>query len=264
MNDLNDQILTSPARRLQENLAKYPRAVIEQRVTEIMRRFDDVGAGPRFANAAIGDIEGGFGACLREYVAGLPTLVDALERQRDTDAWFQISDPDAAYFSDGPWPDCESRRLLKAASGVAVFGPVGVGKTYAAVATLRAAVAIGHPARFVSAAQLAADLRGSVSNRRQSPDEIVDELAHVPFLAIDDLDKLSGTPFICEQVFALVDARYRAQLPIVITANSGPGGIQSAFAKLPSCGEAIVDRLRETIPDGNWLELRGASRRIAA
>lgn len=265
MNDDFDFVIRIRAeRRLQENREKYPRAVIDERLAQIMRRFDDVGAGPRFASASLDDFSGGFATCLHEYVAALPGLADLMEQQRDRDPGFYIEDPDSAFNADGRWPDCESRQLLRSANGLALFGPVGVGKSHSAVAVLRASVRLGHPSRFISAAQLAADLRGSVSNRRQSPDEIIDDLAQVPMLCIDDLDKLSGTAFICEQVFGLIDARYRAQLPIIITANAGPAGIGAAFEKLPSSGEAIVDRLREMIPNQNWLELRGTSRRIAA
>lgn len=262
--DLDEQIRSSTERRLHENTAKFPREVIDRRIAEIMRRFDDVGAGPRFARASLDDMGGGFGACLREYADGLPSLMAELERQRDKDPWFRIPDPDNAFFKDGPWPHSESRRLLAGASGLALFGPVGVGKTHSAVAVLRAAVKRGHPARFISAAQLARDLRGSVANRRQSADEIIDELAKAPILCLDDADKLSGTPFVCEQVFALIDARYRSGLPVLITANAGPSGIAAVFERLPACGEAIVDRLREMIANQNWLELKGTSRRVAA
>ncbi len=263
MND--DRILAYRQRRVQENQQQYPRAVIDEKLARIMRRFEDVGAGRRFATASLEDFRGGFASCLREYVDSLPSLADRLEWQRDNDPErFGMPGEDAPISFGPSWPQSESRNLVRGANGLALFGPVGTGKTHGAVAVLRAAVHKGHPGMFFSAAELAASLRGSVGKRNESPDEIVDELAKIPMLAVDDLDKLSGSAFICEQVFALIDARYRSELPIIITANSGPAGIAAAFEKLPSSGEAIVDRLREMIPNQNWLELRGTSRRVAA
>lgn len=53
----------------------------------------------------------------------------------------------------------------------------------------------------------------------ESVDDIHEQLLRVPLLVLDDLGAHRGTEWAEERLFALIDARYRDGLPLVVTSN---------------------------------------------
>jgi DNA replication protein DnaC len=99
-----------------------------------------------------------------------------------------------------------------------LVGHFGAGKTHLAAAIANFRAQRGHPVIFVTAADLLDHLRATFS-----PDSLVrydkrfDEIRTAPLLVLDDLALESATPWAREKLFQLIDYRYTASLPTVIT-----------------------------------------------
>lgn len=112
--------------------------------------------------------------------------------------------------SDGIWD------ALGTGVGMYIIGPVGVGKTAAAAAVARDAVARGWSVRFASAVEFYAELRGSYDDGT-SEARIMSRYTDARLVVLDDLGKGKPTAWAVEKLFALVDGRYRAGLPLIVT-----------------------------------------------
>jgi DNA replication protein DnaC len=103
-------------------------------------------------------------------------------------------------------------------------GAHGAGKTHlaAAIANYVAAGASGE-VMFVMVPDLLDHLRASFSPQANMPyDRRFDEIKKSPMLILDDLGTESATPWAREKLFQLLNYRYSAQLPTVITTSSTP------------------------------------------
>jgi len=98
-------------------------------------------------------------------------------------------------------------------------GRSGVGKTHLAAAIANHLVTHGFGnALFVVVPDLLDHLRAAFSpNASTSYDRRFDEIRRAPCLVLDDLGTESATPWAREKLFQLLNYRYNAQLPTVIT-----------------------------------------------
>ena len=97
-------------------------------------------------------------------------------------------------------------------------GPYGSGKTHLAAAIANAVAARGIPALFVVVPDLLDWLRAAFHPRSDQPyDRRFDEVKLAPFLVLDDLGTESATPWAREKLYQLLNYRYLAAAPTVIT-----------------------------------------------
>ena len=101
---------------------------------------------------------------------------------------------------------------------LAFNGAYGCGKTHLAAAIANARSRQGYPALFVVVPDLLDHLRAAFSPQSTvSYDKRFDEVRHAPLLVLDDLGTESATPWAQEKLFQLLNYRYVAALPTVIT-----------------------------------------------
>ena len=129
--------------------------------------------------------------------------------------------------------------------------PFGTGKTHIACAMLIGQIARARPARFMSAQDFLEAMKRMFDATDESAQEYADRVASEPLLCIDDLGKAQDTDWSRAQLFRLIDARYRAQRPTIITTNASFGWLTERF------GGALVDRLSEA----QWVYVGGTSMR---
>ncbi|MGD9001711.1 MAG: ATP-binding protein [Anaerolineae bacterium] len=100
-------------------------------------------------------------------------------------------------------------------------GTYGCGKTHLAAAIANYRVAQGHPALFVIVPDLLDHLRATFNpTSAVSFDKRFEEVRRTPLLVLDDLGTESATPWAREKLYQIIDYRYNARLPTVITTAS--------------------------------------------
>lgn len=103
----------------------------------------------------------------------------------------------------------------KQGKGLLLFGTVGTGKTYAAACIANALIDRGIPVLMTNFARIA----NTVGGMWEGKQEYYDSLNKFPLLILDDLAAERKTEYMSEIVFNVIDARYRAGLPLIITTN---------------------------------------------
>ncbi|HEY5638589.1 MAG TPA: ATP-binding protein, partial [Dehalococcoidia bacterium] len=101
-----------------------------------------------------------------------------------------------------------------------IAGATGHGKTRLAAAIGNYCKEAGRPAMFVVVPDLLDRLRAAYNPANpRAFDEMFDQVRNVPLLILDDLGSQSGTAWADEKLFQLLNHRYNACLPTVITTN---------------------------------------------
>lgn len=99
--------------------------------------------------------------------------------------------------------------------GLLLYGKVDGGKTYAACEVANALIDRGYPVLVTNFERLTNTLQGMFAGRQ----EYIDSLNKFALLVIDDLAAERDTEYMQGQVYNIIDARYRAGLPMIITTN---------------------------------------------
>jgi DNA replication protein DnaC len=124
----------------------------------------------------------------------------------------------------------EQRRSLRSAQEAAkvyaqdpqgwlvLTGPYGAGKTHLAAAIANHLVGKGEPVLFVAVADLLDHLRATFNPSSLTTfDKAFGEVRNAPFLVLDDLSSEGATAWSRQKLFQLLDGRFDAGRPTVIT-----------------------------------------------
>lgn len=160
---------------------------------------------------------------------------------------------------------------------------LGVGKSYLSACIVNAIINnwdgagwdaeydIQSPVLFVSEREFLLEIRASFNHRYdpkyKTEDEIYKRLIGIPLLVLDDVGKEetdkrdsgdnTSSSFVRRAYWQVIDGRYQANLPMVITANYSIDNMKRYL------GEPSVDRITEMCGDSkNIIELRGKSKRV--
>ncbi len=99
-------------------------------------------------------------------------------------------------------------------------GVNGCGKTHLAAAIANYLLERGQPLFFVVVPDLLDHLRSSFSpDSKISYDVLVEKIKKSPVLILDDFGEQSATPWAQEKLYQLINYRYNARLPMVITTS---------------------------------------------
>ena len=102
------------------------------------------------------------------------------------------------------------------AMGLLLWGDVGTGKSFIAGCIANALLDQGVPVMMTNFTRLLNKLTDLYSGDRN---KYIDSLNTYPLLIVDDLGVERNSEFAREQVFSIIDSRYRSQLPMIVTTN---------------------------------------------
>jgi DNA replication protein DnaC len=149
-------------------------------------------------------------------------------------------------------------------NGFIITGPKGTGKTHIAAAIANYLLQQGTPVICMPEHALYGRIKSTYESHDGADEAgVLRQYATVPLLVIDDLGKERATAWSASTLFSVVDSRYEAALPLIVTTNYD---IKALVGRLTPPGddgvtaEAVVDRLREMSVS---VTLTGESRRIA-
>jgi DNA replication protein DnaC len=104
--------------------------------------------------------------------------------------------------------------------GIWLFGDVGTGKTTLAMVVAKAALESGRSVAIYSLPRLLNEIRRTYDESSDSSYvQLLDRLADVDLLHVDDLGAEKSSPWVLEQLYAIVNARYEGEKSMVITTN---------------------------------------------
>ena len=138
--------------------------------------------------------------------------------------------------------------------GLLLYGNCGSGKTFAACEVANALIDKGYPVLATNFARLTNTIQGMYEGKQR----YIDSLNQFDLLIIDDLGAERSSEFMQEMIYNIIDNRYRAGLPMIITTNLSIDKIKNP----PSIEYTrIYDRILERCFP---IEISGASRRRKA
>jgi len=124
--------------------------------------------------------------------------------------------------------------------GLWLFGNVGTGKTTLAMLVAKAALEAGHSVAIYSMPRLLNEIRRTYDEGSDSSYiQLLDRLAEVDLLHIDDVGAEKSSAWVLEQLYAIVNARYEAERSMTITTNL------DLEALIEQIGHRTVSRLKE-------------------
>jgi DNA replication protein DnaC len=110
-------------------------------------------------------------------------------------------------------------KMLEDGKGLLMFGTVGNGKTFAAACIVNALIDKGIPCMLTTVSDVARDIfDGKMTHH---------DLNRYALLVLDDLLAERKTEYMQEIVFNVIDSRYKAGLPLIITSNLSADAIKN-------------------------------------
>ncbi len=100
--------------------------------------------------------------------------------------------------------------------GLLLWGDVGTGKSFVAACIANALLEQGVPVLMTNFSKILNQMGALYSEERY---QYIASFSHFPLLILDDLGIERSTEYAMEQVYAVIDERYKSGLPVIITSN---------------------------------------------
>ena len=158
--------------------------------------------------------------------------------------------------------------LKDSSTGLFYFGTPGTGKTFLSAILAQEMLKSGKSVIFGDVPSLLEDLRSSYDSKNdQKITKLMDDLAEADLLVLDDLGTENPTEWAVERLYLIINQRYNAEKPVVVTSNFRLGEIKdrlnnpkNATNNFPSVtGSRIVSRLAQMC---KRIKLTGKDRRL--
>lgn len=136
-------------------------------------------------------------------------------------------------------------------TGLLLCGSVGTGKSFLAAAIANELISQGTPCLMTNFSRIIS----RISEKFGGDQKYLDDLNRFDLLIIDDLGAERDSEYMWEKVMDVIDARYRAGLPLIVTTNLNP---KDLYDPSDIRRQRVFSRLKEMCI---FLEVNGADRR---
>lgn len=143
--------------------------------------------------------------------------------------------------------------------GLYIHGDVGTGKTYLASALACVFVAAGYNVVLTTTIEMLGEIQSTYDNEDSSM-EAVQRYTKSDVLILDDLGKESGSSWSASTLFQVVNYRYEAMRPLIVTSQYDLLALEKRISRRGEreSARAIVSRLRQMCHE---VHLTGGDRR---
>jgi len=131
------------------------------------------------------------------------------------------------------WEDMKAGNI-----GYLLWGSVGTGKSYLAGCIANALMEQEISVKMTNFAAVLNDLAATFEGRN----EYISKLCRYPLLILDDFGMERGTEYGLEQVYNVIDSRYRSEKPLIVTTNLSLDELNNP---LDTAHKRIYDRVTE-------------------
>lgn len=157
---------------------------------------------------------------------------------------------------------CEEIADGKRTRGLILFGKPGVGKTFAAISAVRAALEAGRLAGYFNVADLVSRVQATYGESPESRASIVAEVALHEIAVLDDLGKEHSSANVESIVYELIDTLYRRGRTMIVCSNL------PAKSKNPGDPKGFTERYDDAVRSRlagscEMFVVRGEDRRLA-
>lgn len=111
------------------------------------------------------------------------------------------------------WQDMRARNI-----GLLLYGPVGTGKSFYAACIANALLDAEKPVPVMMTSL--ARIINTVQGMYEGKQDYIDSVVRYPLLILDDVGTERTTEYALEQVYNVIDARYRSGMPLIVTTNT--------------------------------------------
>ncbi len=136
----------------------------------------------------------------------------------------------------------------KERNGLFLIGGYGTGKTHLAAAIANQLLQTGTPVICMTMIDLLAKIRETYDRNDATEAQVMRLYADVPLLIIDDLGSEQPTEWGSTMIFSIINARYEAYMPTIVTSNCGADELVQRMTPRDATdrnAQKTVDRLRE-------------------
>jgi len=134
-------------------------------------------------------------------------------------------------------------------AGLLLYGDTGTGKTFAACCIGNALLEQEESVMIANIADLLDRISGYGDSKKE---ELLEKIQSCELLIIDDFGATRETGFANEQIYKIIDSRYRAKKPMIITTNLTPNQIaQEQDIDLKRTYQRVIERCRAVAVNGN-------------
>lgn len=135
--------------------------------------------------------------------------------------------------------------------GLLLHGGVGAGKSFYAACIANYLIDKGIPVLMTNFIRIS----NTINERFEGRQSFIDSLSKYDLLILDDLGAERQSDFMNEQVFNIIDARYRTGLPLIVTTNI-------SFKEIGSAQDIKYSRIYDRLIEMCYpIEIKGESRR---